>query len=200
MDPKTSHSNLYSAAPPTINNCGKDKARHAALCLLCLPWFLFPVFAQENQPPPTCSTQIQWTNCGAPTPGAPLIELNLFSAVSKPADQCLPAEIRLTVTFLDEDQQVLCSGIVDNTALQQNQTQSTNLEIRPNNTLEFVKWKNGPRPVAVRPKRLVCMNTENLAEVAVANLERASQMQLFATILPKNGGVSSAECRVGLGR
>src|SRR5688572_3898858 len=87
-----------------------------------------------------------------------MVPLTLFSAISEPSSHCLTAEIRMTVTYFDIDDNVLCSGVIESVAVQNVNAQTTNIEIRPWNMLEYIRWRNGPRPTAVRPKRLMCMN------------------------------------------
>lgn len=169
------------------------------LCLLC---FTLAAAAQDKDNALMCASEVRWMNCGESKvfskENGSFLHLNLFTTASKPADMCLPAEIRLTVTFFDREEDFICSGVIENAATQGTHTQSTNIEIRPLNTLEFVRWRNGPRPTAVRPKRLLCMNPDGLAEIPAGELERATLLKIHATVLPRSGGVSTAECRVGL--
>lgn len=166
----------------------------AALCLACS----LPVFAQDKSPPAAttqCTAEIRFTSAKSQATISDLLNANLFSSVSQPGS-CLPAEIRITASFFDAEENLICSGVVEGVVTQTSNVQSSNLEFRPFNSLEFVRWRNGPRPTAVRPKRLFCMNVDGLAEAPVGDLERATSMRIHATVLPKAGGVSTAEYRV----
>src|ERR1700674_1648371 len=77
-----------------------------------------------------------------PVNAAAVVPLNVFSTVSRPAEGCLPAEIRVTASYLDAADNLVCSGAVENIAIQTSLTQSVNLDIRPWNFREFVRWRN----------------------------------------------------------
>jgi hypothetical protein len=79
-------------------------------------------------------------------------------------------------------------------------TQSINLEIRPWNWREFVRWKNEPPQTKTGAKRLVCVDADGLTEVGSKDLERAASARVRATVLPKGGGMSTAEIEVGFQR
>ena|SRR5437764_1703390 len=79
---------------------------------------------------------------------AAVVPLNLFSTISKPAESCLPAEIRVTASYLDVNDNLICGGVVENIAFQDSLTQSLNLEIRPWNFREFVGEMNRRRSTA----------------------------------------------------
>src|SRR5437773_11263109 len=55
-----------------------------------------------------CSAEIRWVNGGeqkiVPSNSAAAVRLSLFSTISKPPDVCLPAEIRVTASYLGERQ------------------------------------------------------------------------------------------------
>ncbi len=127
-----------------------------------------------------------------------VVPLNLFSTVSRPAEACLPAEVRVTATYLDVNQNLICSGTVENIAIQSSLTQSVNLEIRPWNFREFVRWRNEPPQINSGPKRLVCVNPEGTAETTSEEIERVFSARVRATILPAGGGMSTTEIQLNL--
>lgn len=139
-----------------------------------------------------CPAEIEFTN-PRPTVSNGVLELNLFTTVSKPASNCLPAEIRLMAAFYDEEQNLVCSGVIESIATQNSNSQSTNIEVRPLNMVEFAKLRLASNPP---PKRLFCMNPEGNVEVAPTELARAKSLRLRATILPKAGGVATSEVRI----
>jgi len=87
---------------------------------------------------------------------------------------------------------------VENIAFQDSLTQSVNLEIRPWNFREFVRWRNEPPQINSGSKRLVCLNPESTAEASSEDLERVSSARVRATVLPKGGGLSTTEVQVNL--
>ena len=95
-----------------------------------------------------CSAEILWVN-GAeqkivPSDSAAVVRLSLFSTISKPPDVCLPAEIRVTASYLDASSNLICSGTVENLAIQNTLTGTINLDIRPWDLREFSRWRNEP--------------------------------------------------------
>jgi hypothetical protein len=137
-----------------------------------------------------CSAEIQFTN-PKPTLAGGRVELNLFSTVSRPSG-CMPAEIRLMAAFYDADQNLICSGVIENIAQQNAHLQSTNIELRPLNIVEFARLRTSP---AVAAKRLFCMVPEGDVEAAPNQVMAAAALRLRATILPRNGGVATSEVR-----
>ncbi len=158
-----------------------------SFAILCLFWTL-PLFGQA-----TCSGEIGFTNVRSAVNPSDVIFLNLFSTVSLPSGTCLPAEIRLSASFYDADQNLVCSGIIENFSQQNASVQNTNLELRPGNIVEFVRLRLPQRPA---PKRLVCMNPEGNIEVPPIEIIKAVSLRLRATILPKGGGVATSEARM----
>ena len=157
---------------------------------------------KADQTKSICSVELRRVN-GAeqrrvPANIAAVVPLNLFSTISKPADSCLPAEIRVTASYLDANDNLICSGVVENIAFQDSLTQSVNLEIRPWNFREFVRWRNEPPQINSGPRRLVCLNPESTAEATAEDLERVSSARVRATVLPKGGGLSTTEVQLNL--
>lgn len=156
---------------------------------------------QEQQRPepakPVCSAEIRWVYGGdqrtIPANSDAIVPLNLFSTISKPASACLPAEIRVTASYLDTAGNLVCSGAIENLASQNTLTQSINLDIRPWNLREFARWRNEPPQINSGPKRLVCTNAEGLAEPTSEELAKVSSVRVRATVLPAGGGMSTVE-------
>jgi hypothetical protein len=149
---------------------------------------------------PVCSVELRWVN-GAEARAAPrtvtaVVQLNLFSTVSEPVNGCLPAEIRVTASFLDAVDNLICSGAVEDIAIQNTLTQSINLEVRPWDFSQFVRWRNEPPQVNSGFKRLICLNPEGVAEAASGEMEKIAGLRVRATVLPRGGGVSTAEIRL----
>ena len=156
----------------------------------------------EQKPLPVCSVEVRRVNGtdkrNVPASAGAVVPLNLFSTVSRPADGCLPAEIRVTASYMDAADNLVCSGTVENIALQTSLTQSINLEIRPWNFREFARWRNEPPQTNSGPKRLVCVNPEGTAETSTEELDRVFSARIRATILPAGGGMSTTEIQLNL--
>jgi len=154
------------------------------------------------RPVPVCSVEVRRVNGPdrrrVPTNVASVVPLNLFSTVSRPSEGCLPAEIRVTASYLDASENLVCSGAIENIALQTGLTQSINLEIRPWNFREFARWRNEPPQTNSGPKRLVCVNPDGTAETTPEELERVTSARVRATILPAGGGMSTTEIELSL--
>jgi hypothetical protein len=149
-----------------------------------------------------CTAEIHRANAEnigkVPLTAAAVVLLNLTSVVSKPSDQCLPAEIRVTAIYLDSADNVVCSGSVGDVAQALALTDVINLDIKPWNFNEFVRWRNEPPPANSGPKRLYCMNSEGNSEVSPAELEHVFAARVRVTVLPAHGGMSSAEFLLNL--
>jgi hypothetical protein len=161
------------------------------------------ILEREGQRPiAVCSVELRRVN-GAETRKVPpnagaIVPLNLFSTVSRPENGCLPAEVRITVSYMDNTDNLICSGSVENVALQTALTQSVNLEIRPWNFREFVRWRNEPPQTNSGAKRLVCMNPEGTAETTPEEFDRVFSARVRATIFPAGGGMSTTEIQLNL--
>ena len=149
-----------------------------------------------------CSAEIRWVNGGeqkiVPSNSAAVVRLSLFSTISKPPDVCLPAEIRVTASYLDASGNLVCSGTIENLAIQNTLTGTINLDIRPWDLREFSRWRNEPPQTNSGAKRLVCMNAEGLAEVTSEEMARATSVRVRATALSAGGGVSTPEIELRL--
>ena len=138
-----------------------------------------------------CPAEIAFTNTRAVVNPTDVVYLNLFSTVS--AGSCLGAEIRLSASFYDVDQNLICTGIIENFTTQTVNVANTNIEVRPANIVEFVRQRLPTRPA---PRRLMCMNPEGNIEVPPIEISKAASLRLRATILPKGGGVATTEARM----
>lgn len=142
----------------------------------------------------TCMSDLRWINSNLKIFSlASPITINLFSAVGA---GCAPAELRVSAIYLDTDENVICSGVVESVAGIDQNTGSTILEFRPVNLLEFVRWRNGLRPAQPAAKRLVCIGPDQLLEVSREETDRASSVRLYVTLLPRNGGLSNLEIKL----
>ena len=156
---------------------------------------------RREEPRPVCTVEVRRVN-GADQRRVPanvgaMVPLNLFSTISRP-NSCLPAEVRVTASYLDAADNLICTGTVETVAVLTGLTQSVNLEIRPWNLREFVRWRNEPPQVNSGPKRLGCLNPEGTAETTSEDLERVTSVRARATVLPNGGGMSTTEVQLNL--
>jgi hypothetical protein len=143
----------------------------------------------------TCFSELRWINGNQKfySLNSP-ITLSFFSAVGS---GCTPAEMRVSAIFLDVDENVICSGVVENIAQVDQNTQTTILEFKPLILLEFVRWRNtlrgGAQPA---PRRLACIGPEQLTEVSRNETDRANSLRIDVTVLTRSGGMSNLEIRI----
>jgi hypothetical protein len=77
-------------------------------------------------------------------------------------------------------------------------TQSINLDIRPWNFRQFVRWRNEPPQTNSGARPLICVNPEGTAEATTEELEHVTTARVRATILPAGGGISATEIQLNL--
>lgn len=166
--------------------------------MLIAPLVLVAALAAPAQDgPPPCTADIRWAHdtemivsrTAAPRP------LTLHAAVGG-GRYCLPARIHLSFVYFDNAGDVVCSGTLGDTIPQQSPVQYTHLEIRPAHVFELVRWRNGPRPTAVRWERLSCLAADTQSEVQPGELNRATSLRVHATIRPDGSGVATADLRL----
>jgi hypothetical protein len=153
--------------------------------------------AQRGPKSANCTAQLNWVTGGqdvrVPASPSAVVRLNLFSTVSEPSAGCLPAEIRLAASYLDATESLICTGIVEDIAVQDRSTQSVNLDVRPWNIQEFVRWRNEPPAVNSGARRLPCLNPEGTAEATNEELAKVASVHVRVTVLPAGGGIAGVE-------
>lgn len=151
---------------------------------------------------PVCLAELQLLNAAEPRllpPDATAsVQMNLMSTVSKPASDCLTAEVQVAASYFDATERLVCSGVIVNVASQTRVVESINLEIRPWNFLEFVRWRNEPPQTNSGAKRLSCLNPEGLVESSPEELSRVASVRIRATVFSRSSGLSTAEILVRL--
>src|SRR5213594_274794 len=122
---------------------------------------LFLLLAPQQQ----TVQNFEWVNGGeqkiVPSDSSAVFRLSL-STISKPPHVCLPAEIRVTTSYLDASGNLICGGTIENLAIQNTLTGTINLDIRPWDLREFSRWRNEPPQTNSGAKRLVCVNAQGL--------------------------------------
>jgi hypothetical protein len=155
---------------------------------------------KQGQSAPICSAEGRLVGSPdqkrVPVNSTAFVHFNIFSVVTKPFDTCLQAEVRVTASYLDANDTLICSGVIENVATQTSLTESINLEIRPWNFREFARWTNEPPQQNSGAKRLTCVNAEGLSEVRSEDLARVTAVRVRATVLPRGGGMSTMEIQI----
>ena len=151
-----------------------------------------------------CSAELRWVSGSdarkLPAKADAAAALSLFSIISRPTNVCLPAEVRVTASYIDADGNLVCTGALENAATQTSLTQSINLEIRPWNLREFLRWRNEPPQINSGRKQLFCFNPEGLAEATPTELERVAAVRVRTTVLSGSGGMSTVEVQLNIAR
>jgi hypothetical protein len=165
---------------------------------MTLPLLLL-VAALQGSDRPACGAEVQWIVKPEQPLGisrsAPLTPLTLFSAVGY---GCGSADIRLTAVYVDGAENVVCSGAIAGVIGQSAGTQVTVIELRPTSLFEFLRWRSGPRATALTWRPLICSRPDGQGDVQPGELERATTLRLYATVLPSAGGVATEMLRLTL--
>jgi hypothetical protein len=149
-----------------------------------------------NDPNAACSAMASWQ----PLVSTRVIDAQsavtalLVSMVSAPSAECLNADIRITANYFTENGAFVCSGGV--TAAQAANVQNTLFEFRPLNLEYFAKWRDSPTWERSNFHRLSCGDYEGIEDRDPAS--RARTVKLIATVLPKRGGIATAELILSL--
>jgi len=143
---------------------------------------------------PTCSSEsrLQAGDLRISSADTP-VKATLFGMVSTPSDACLPADIRISVTYFDSTGAFVCGG--NTTVAQNSHIQNTSFEFRPYELEVFLKWWDGP---TLRQQMLICRDYQGNEMRSPA--DSAASLRIHATIFPKRGGLSTAEIQVTLPR
>ena len=154
---------------------------------------------EQNAQKSTCSADLRQVRGGEQYTVAAsqsvTVPINLLSIVSQPRAFCLPTEIRVTASYLGANDSLICSGVIDQTAMQGALSQNVNLLVRPWNAREFVLWLNEPPSATRFAKRLVCITPDGLNELEVETQEGIAAVRVQVTALPHGGGLSTVEIR-----
>jgi hypothetical protein len=149
-----------------------------------------------NDPKATCAALVSWQPLASTrvVDAQTAVTALLVSMVSAPSAECLNADIRITANYFAENGAFVCSGGV--TAAQTANVQNTLFELRPLNLEYFAKWRDGPTWERSNFHRLSCGDYEGIEDRDPAS--RARTVKLIATVLPKRGGVATAELILSL--
>jgi hypothetical protein len=126
-----------------------------------------------------------------------VVGMNLLATVSQPRSRCLPASVWVTVSYLDAEGSLICTGSVENVATQGSQTGTVTLEIRPRSLVNFVRWVNQPPRTDRGALAIACRTPDGLVEIR-ALPEAASALALRVSLFPPGGGLASVDYRLDL--
>lgn len=167
--------------------------------LLPLLLLLAAPVLQDNSAADVCQSEVRWLPTETRTVNRSTEQhpFSVFTSIGG-SSGCAAASLRLTVVYFDSNGGVLCSGALDDVAPLRSHTQITSLLINVSNHFELVRWRNGPRELAVRPLPLSCLNADATAETQPAELSRAASMRIFATVVSPHGAAGSAQLELTL--
>lgn len=151
--------------------------------------------AQDTPDPPACAADVQWLNDTQMNVSRTAAQpLTLFASVGRGSD--CSAFVAFSAAFFDGAGALVCSGTVDARMPHGAPISYVNLEVRPGNIYEFMRWVNGPRATAQQWSRIACMSPDGQTEVQPAEFERAQSLRLHAVVLPSNSGLATADIRM----
>jgi hypothetical protein len=143
-----------------------------------------------------CSAEAKWLvqnqNNLFADPQKP-ISLALMSMVSTP-NECLPAEVKITANYYDPKGVFVCTGSLS--VGQPANVQNLMFEFQPLNLEYFMKWRDGPTWDRSTYTRLNCFDYEGIESRDPGS--QSTSVRLFATVLPKRGGLASTEVTLTL--
>ena len=148
----------------------------------------------QNELRPVCSSEsrLQAGDLRITSADTP-VRANFFGMVSTPSESCLPADIRVSVSYFDATGAFVCSGTAS--IAQSSHIQNTLFEFRPYELEVFLKWWDG---ATLRQQMLQCRDYQGNEMRSPA--DSAASLKIFATIFPKRGGLSTAEIQLTLPR
>jgi len=148
----------------------------------------------QNELRPVCSAEsrLQAGDLRITSADTP-VRANFFGMVSTPSESCLPADIRMSVTYFDSTGAFVCGGTA--TIVQNSHIQNTLFEFHPYELEVFLKWWEGS---TLKQQGLQCRDYQGNELRSPA--DSAASLRVFATIFPKRGGLSTAEIQLTLPR
>ena len=141
-----------------------------------------------------CSAEVKWQQVTAAAnldPQSP-VKVSLISMVSLPREACLNAETRIPANYPASGGTFLCSGSVS--LGQVDTVQNTYFEFRPVLLDYFAKWRDAATWEQSNFHRMICYDREGIEVRDPAS--QASTVKLFATVLPKRGGLATDEVQI----
>ena len=147
-----------------------------------------------------CVADLRWSNTDAsPTYSKQLqvpISASFLAHVSK-GSACSNAEIRVTANFLNDAQQIICSGTIPQAMTMGSEAQTFNIEVRPFMQQDFLRWRNQPGIRGLQTgKRLNCLSLDGTSDVGDIDRSRAAWVHIAIAVLPPGGGLAVLEALI----
>lgn len=142
-----------------------------------------------------CTVDVRWRPNSLPQGlwnGQTVVTLSLASTIETAEDFCRPASIQIRANYYDPTGAFVCGG--DSILTQREAAQITHFEIRPLSTAYFFKWRNDSDREPGSSHRLMCYDGTG-REVHDPNA-RSALVKIFATVIPRRGGVAIAETSI----
>ena len=173
------------------------------LVLIGISWTARKATAQSDGEQFSCSVEAVWINCWAGlnvSPGSGrTVTLHLRSHVGQ--GSCLPAKVSLMAAYLDRQGEVLCVGTQEEIATLTENVQDAAIEMNPLVLGNFSRWRNRPgQRMDPMFEPLECRAPDGRSALLDNHLDSAVSVEIAATVLPTRGGLSVAECQVGIMR
>ena len=180
----------------------RRRSRNAAIGLIVALGLVWPGSAQDDVEVRICAAEADWINCADGVrsigPRATAM-LHLRSHVSQ--GRCIPARVVLTASYTDPSGDVLCVGTMDGIAQATGNVQDFTIEVSPRTLGTFARWRNRPGQAAEPPyEPLMCASPDGRRDLLDTHLASAVGLELVATVLPSDGGLAVAGCRIVLPR
>jgi hypothetical protein len=153
--------------------------------------------ALEAQSPP-CTAEMTALNPSGTTPdGTRVVRLDVVTTVSSPVSRCLPSTLSVTVSYLDEDGNLVCSGTASAVAVLTGQTGYISLEVQPRDLVNSVRWVNQPPQTDRGFQRVACESPDGLVDITTLP-ERLGSLWVRLSLFPDGGGLAVSDFRVPL--
>jgi hypothetical protein len=139
---------------------------------------------------PDCPADIRWLNTGAdPTYSrSGQLPASLSVLVHVSISRNCSHEITLTATYLTETLEYICNGTIRRALQISSEVQNFNIEIRPFNQVDFLRWRNEPGVTGIRQgKRLPCAGLDGTADVNDTERQKAAWVRLSVAVLSRGG-------------
>ena len=147
-----------------------------------------------------CIAEAKWSNSTGslnfPRGSQLPVSLTILAHVSK-GPRCTDSEVRLTVTYLTDTQEFICSGTIPRALTVSTESQVFNIEIRPFAQNDFVRWRNQPGVRGLQMgKPLPCLNLDGTSDIGDVDRSKATWVHIALAVLPNGGGLAVLEALI----
>jgi len=147
-----------------------------------------------------CIADAKWPNSNGslnfPRGSQVPVSLTLLTHVSK-GPGCSDTEVRVTVTYLSDAQEFICSGTIPRALTVSAESQIFNIEIRPFAQNDFLRWRNQPGVRGLQMgKPLQCFNLDGTSDLSDTDRAKATWVHVAVAVLPGGGGLAVLEALI----